>query len=59
MELRVFTVAQYVDTIHYRREKVCKQFASSHSRQNKGEVALVKVFFVSSRPEPEAIPLGG
>ena len=33
-------------------------FASLRSGKNKGKVALVKVF-VSSRPEPEAIPLGG
>ena len=33
-------------------------FASLRSGKNKGKVALVK-FFVSSRPEPEAIPLGG
>ena len=33
-------------------------FVSLRSGKNKGKVALVK-FFVSSRPEPEAIPLGG
>ena len=57
MDFRVFILVQYVDMIHYRRDKVCNKLATFGSKKIQSAAASQRFFLFQVARSPKPFPL--